>query len=274
MSRFAFRRLAIVVVCLAAVACAAASAVAVAQEERAELELRLRRADRKLQQGDTVGALLDVEAVLSHDDGLWEAYWLRGQIQARMGDDLGARDSFFRAAELDPGNAELHFLVASLALQLTDFEAAWRQLAAAAQAGHPGDQVASLAGELSELAADSTGLDEALAAPRLTVTLEGTASGSLRELVLELRTLLLEEPAIGLVKDRGLAAWELILEPAQGADRDAGDDPVHVILRRLPDGEEALEWRLPGTGAEARVRLAELVAEVVQRLGGEGSGDA
>lgn len=245
----------------------AVPALARGQQEEAELQLRLRQADRKLRQGDTVGALLDVEAVLSRDDGLWEAYWLRGQIQARMGDDLGARGSFVRAAELDPGNAELHFLVASLALQLGDFDAAWRQLVAAAQGGLDRARVDAMVRELADYVDDTSGLDTALSAPRVSVIPEEAASRSLRELALELRTLLLEEPAVALVQEGVPSEYELVLAtvPESAAGPEPGTGTVEVALRDV-DGAILLEHSLPGTGAAARVQLADLVAELVELL--------
>jgi len=97
----------------------------------------LQQAVQKLDQGDTIGAMLDLEGILARDDEYWPAYFYLGRTQAQLGDDLGAKASFMRAAALDPGNAELHYLVATAAWALADFEAAWNQTIAARQAGYP-----------------------------------------------------------------------------------------------------------------------------------------
>jgi tetratricopeptide (TPR) repeat protein len=237
------------------------------QEDRDELRLRLREAERKLRQGDGVGALMDVEAVLSRDDRFWEAYWTRGQVLASMGDDLGARDSLVRAAELDPGNAPVHFLVASLALRLADFDTAWYQLLAAAQAGHDPAQVQALARQLEDAGQDTSALAGALAAPRVAVLVGVPDSDSLSGLGLELRTLLLEEPSLGLVKEPEAAEYELELQPV-GAAASTAADAIVARLREREEDEVLLEQQLPGTGAAARVQLADLVAAVAEVLSG------
>lgn len=232
-------------------------------EERAGLELRLRQAGRKLQQGDTVGALFDVEAVLSADDRFWKAYWVRGQIQARMGDDLGAWESLRRAAELDPGNPQLHYLVAGLAFQLADFPAVGSQLLAAAQAGHDPEPLRQLASELQDRAGIAVDLRSALDAPRIAVELLfAEPDRGLEELGLELRTLLLEQEELGLVKEVSVAAWVVHLHRQEG---DSGADGVLATLVD-PEGEPALEHALPGTGAESRLQLSEIVGEIVEQI--------
>lgn len=221
----------------------------------AELELRLRQAERKLEQGDTVGALLEVESVLSRDDDYWRAYFVRGRVQARMGDDLGARDSFTRAAELDPGNGRLHFLVASVGMQLADFETAVRQLEAAAQTGYDPPAVDALAAGLREYAERPIDLASIRAAPRVAVTGVDEGEG-MTALVRELRTLLLDAREVALVpaEDRAHLAVRLTGSVQEGV-------VVEVVDRA--SGEVVLERTLADELLRARVEMGDLAVELI-----------
>ena len=55
-----------------------------------------------------------------------------------------------RAATLNPGNAELHYLVATAAWALADFDAAWNQAIAARQAGYPQAPIDELIRDLAD----------------------------------------------------------------------------------------------------------------------------
>lgn len=235
---------------------------AIRQDQDPELALRLRQAERRLEQGDTVGALLDVEAVLARDDEFAGAYLVRGRIQTRMGDDLGARDSFTRAAELDPGNGRLHFLVASLAVQLADFESAARQLSAAAQAEYDPAAVDQLARTVREYLPVQLDLEAVRAAPRVAVVGDSQRAPAMSRLVRELRTLLLDAPEVALVPGRERAQWVARIIAAADADVDA-EPRLRFELVDLATGEPVLERELPAGELEARVALGDVAEAVV-----------
>lgn len=110
----------------------------------------------KLEQGDAINALIDIEAILARDDRYWPAYYHIGRTQVQLGDDLEAKASFLRAAELNPGDAELHYLIATVGWQLADFGAAWTHGIAAIQAGYDRRGVEQLFKELRHYSDEPT----------------------------------------------------------------------------------------------------------------------
>ena len=184
---------------------------------QAELDRRLRAAVAKLDQGDALGAMLDLESILGHDEEYWPAHYHLGRAQVQMGDDLGARRSFQRAAELNPGNPDLHFLIASAAWQLADFDTAWSQGIAAWQAGYDQASVQGMFDQLAQYAPAPTDLEPRLAAPRVVVeTIDADEDPGIEALAGELQAELFRAPLVALVRDPELARFTVRIERADG----------------------------------------------------------
>ena len=231
------------------------------------VDVRLQVAIQKLESGDTIGALLDLESLLSRQDTYWPAYYWRGRVQSEMGDDLGAKESFLRAADLDPGNPELHFLAASVSWQLADFTAAWAHTIAAAQAGYPDDPVRQLMSNLRGYADAPEDLEERLRAPRVAVSNIATADVS-PDLILGLRTRLARSRNIALVQAEGLAAYLVVITP----DPEAGEEAwrFEIVMSRASDGEQAL--RAPLDAREGGIPSLEAAVSAIEELVGRGPG--
>lgn len=232
------------------------------------VDVRLQVAIQKMESGDTIGALLDLESLLSRQDTYWPAYYWRGRVQSQMGDDLGAKESFLRAADLDPGNPELHFLAASVSWQLADFTAAWAHVIAAAQAGYPDDPVRQLMRNLRGYADAPEDLEERLRAPRVAVSRVATAEVS-ADLVLDLRTRLARSRAISLVQAEGLATYLAVIT----RDPEAGEETwrLEIVLSRASDGEQALIAPLDAREG-GKPSLEEAVSAIEEWLGrGQGA---
>lgn len=63
-------------------------------QAQSELDARLRMAVSKLEQGDAINALIDIEAMLARDDRYRPAYDHLGRTQVQLGDDLGGQGLF------------------------------------------------------------------------------------------------------------------------------------------------------------------------------------
>jgi tetratricopeptide (TPR) repeat protein len=240
-------------VCAVTIVMATALVVpAVLHAQEADLGERLQGAVQKLDQGDTVGAMMELEGILSRDDEYWPAYFYLGRAQAQLGDDLGAKQSFMRAAELDPGNAELHYLVATAAWALADFEAAWNQVVAARQAGYPQAPVDQMLKGLEQYSDRPADLEARLDATRF-VVLAGEA-GADADLLLRTRNSIFGARMLGLVLDPAIADYRVEMTGAKGAWtcrvlNGEGD----VVLEKAA-GEAAPTGSIPGLEMEGLVR--------------------
>jgi tetratricopeptide (TPR) repeat protein len=233
------------------VALAAAPAGVSAQEE--ERSRRLQQAVQKLDQGDTIGAMLDLEGILARDDEYWPAYFYLGRTQAQLGDDLGAKASFMRAAALDPGNAELHYLVATAAWALADFEAAWNQTIAARQAGYPQAPIDQLLSGLDRYSDPPMNLDKRLAAPRIVVL--PSADGAEVELLHRVRSSIFGARMLGLVLDPAIADYRVEMAGKLGdwTCRVMASGGSEVLLERSA-GDRALTGSIPGLEMGSLIR--------------------
>lgn len=236
-----------------------------------ELEVKLRLAVRKLEQGDALGAFLDLERLLSEDDRYWKAYYERGRAQAVMGDDLGARTSFRRAAALDPGNPELHFLMATISLQLADFETAWSHVVAAIQGGYDRGLADRLMKGLRAHSSEPPGLRERLVAPRVVVsTVIGKGDGELQKrldaLAFELRSGLLGAPRIALVQDPAIARYALEVESLRGDVEPIVGAGFSVTLVDLGSLQQVYRGEIDGSGelesAETQLQVMDRIDEI------------
>lgn len=232
---------------------------------QAELDRRLRAAVAKLDQGDALGAMLDLETLLGRDEEYWPAHYHLGRAQVQMGDDLGARRSFQRAAELNPGNPDLHYLIASAAWQLADFETAWAQGIAAWQAGHDTAALQAMFDQLAQYAPAPSDLQERLAAPRVVVVDEAVTGDEAAETVAEdIRAELFRAPRIALVRDAAMAAYRVVVKRAE-------DGRVHLSLSG--GGGEALAERTisvgpEGPGPDAMLAIESFIETVAARVAG------
>jgi len=241
---------------LAFLACAitAPSAEVSAQED--ELSRRLQQAVQKLDQGDAMGAMLDLEGILTRDDEYWPAYFYLGRTQAQLGDDLGAKASFMRAAALDPGNAELHYLVATAAWALADFEAAWNQTIAARQAGYPQAPIDQLLSGLDQYSDPPMNLEQRLAAPRIVVV--PSDDGAEVDLLHRVRSSIFGARMLGLVLDPSLADYrvEMAGELGNWTCRVTAAGTDKVLLERAA-GDRAPIGSIPGLEMDSLIRALE-----------------
>ncbi len=224
-----------------------------------DLSDRLQRAVQRLDQGDTMGAMLDLEGILARDEDYWPAYFYLGRVQAQLGDDLGAKGSFMRAATLNPGNAELHYLVATAAWALADFDAAWNQAIAARQAGYPQGPIDELLSGLDQYSDPPPDMESRLAAPRV-VVIPGD-DGADADLLHRVRSSVFGSRQLGLVLDPAIADYRIEMTGESGnwnARIMAGEDDE--VLSERGAGDRAPTGSIPGMEMDSLVRDLEAVA--------------
>jgi len=238
---------------LALVACALAAPAAEVSAQESELSRRLQKAVQKLDQGDAMGAMLDLEGILARDEEYWPAYFYLGRTQAQLGDDLGAKASFMRAAALDPGNAELHYLVATAAWALADFEAGWNQAIAARQAGYPQGPIDELLRGLDQYSDPPMNLEQRLAAPRLVVV--PSEDGADVELLHRVRSAIFGARMLGLVLDADRADYrvEMVGKLGSWSCRVMASGSDEVLLERAA-GDRAPMGSIPGLEMDSLIR--------------------
>jgi tetratricopeptide (TPR) repeat protein len=227
---------------------------------QSDLDRRLRAAVAKLDQGDALGAFLDLEGILTRDDKYWAAYYHLGRAQVQMGDDLGARQSFQRAAELNPGNPDLHFMIATAAWQLADFEATWSQGIAAWQSGYDTVRVQQLFDQVAQYSGAPGDLQMRLDAPKVIVVApQADDDPALEELALEMRTELYRAPLIALVREPSIARYEVVVERQQ-------DGRLELALRDIEAdaelGSRLLRLSDKGLDADALMSLSSFVEDI------------
>jgi len=200
-----------------------------------------------------MGAMLDLEGILARDEEYWPAYFYLGRTQAQLGDDLGAKASFMRAAALDPGNAELHYLVATAAWALADFEAAWNQAIAARQAGYPQGPIDELLSGLDQYSDPPMNLEQRLAAPRLVVV--PSEDGADVELLHRVRSAIFGARMLGLVLDADRADYrvEMVGKLGSWSCRVMAKGSDEVLLERAA-GDRATMGSIPGLEMDSLVR--------------------
>ncbi len=227
---------------------------------QSELDTRLRMAVSKLEQGDAIRALIDLEAILARDDRYWPAYYHLGRTQVQLGDDFGAKDSFLRAAELNPGLAELHYLIATVGWQLAVFDIAWAHGIAAIQAGYDQRLIEQMFKQLRHYSDEPADLSRRLAAPRVVVIEparsadEDGRGGALTAVARELRSAIFRSPELASVLEASLAGYRIELEqrdpePARQTPVTAPTAPVAAttssfaaVLVAVADGARLAEF--------------------------------
>jgi hypothetical protein len=192
-----------------------------------------------------MSAMLDLKGILARDQDYWPAYFYLGRVQAQLGDDLGAKASFMRAATLDPGNAEVHYLVASAAGALADFEAAWNQAIAARQAGYPQGPIDELLSGLDQYSDPPMDMEARLAAPR--VVIMPSPEGADAVLLQRVRSAVFGARGLGLVLDPEIADYRVEMTGAPGdwSSRVMARDSDEVLLERGV-GDRAPTGSIPG----------------------------
>lgn len=244
-----------------------------APQQDQELRARLRQAVQRLQQGDALGALLDLERLLELDEDSWEAYYYRGRAQTQLGDDLGAHASFQEAASLNPGDEELHFLVASAAYALADFPTAWEQSIRAIQAGYERSAFDAMFKAMRRYSRQPQDFDARVAAPRLIVDIapgdqaagdvpEAESTIELQELSLALRRALMTAPRVALVNDIRRARYVVELGVAD-------DGSLEARLLAVGSDEPIERWAVPDA-VIPEMSAEELTGELEDWLGTHG----
>jgi hypothetical protein len=167
-----------------------------------------------------------------------------------MGDDLGARRSFQRAAELNPGNPELHFLIASAAWQLADLEVAWGQAISAWQAGYDPARIQQLFDQMARYFPPPVDLEARLGAPRVYVQLlPETGDPDVTLIAQDLNSELYRAPLIALVREPSIARFRARVERQE-------DGRIRLTLWRLADEAELGARLLPVGTDDAATQLA------------------
>lgn len=252
-----------------------AAAPALAQSE---LDARLRMAVSKLEQGDAINALIDIEAILARDDRYWPAYYHLGRTQVQLGDDLGAKASFLRAAELNPGDSELHYLIATVGWQLADFDAAWTHGIAAIQAGYDRRRVEQLFKELRHYSDEPTDLALRLSAPGVLVVEGGIGDDGnqtdreLTSVARQLRSAIFRSLELAAVKEVGLAQYRIEVErlsvdpmeetPATGESASIFGTALFAMADDVPLAEFVLRLDTPVDDPGSMFEISHVVAKL------------
>ena len=163
-----------------------------------------------------------------------------------------AKTSFMKAAELDPGNAELHYMVATAAWALADFEAAWNQAIAARQAGYAQEPIEQILNGLGRYSDPPPDLEQRLAAPRFVVV--PGADGADADVLYRLRSAIFGARGLGLVLDPELADYRVEMT-GEGGNWQARvlDREDQVVLERGA-GDRAATGSIPGLRMESLIR--------------------
>lgn len=95
----------------------------------------------KIDAGELVAALDDLELAIEADQEYWEAWYQKGRALGLLQQFPESRDALLQAAELNPGHGHTHRLAALAASQAEDYETAWDQAIRASLAGQDMNQM-------------------------------------------------------------------------------------------------------------------------------------
>ena len=95
-------------------------------DQRRRARIRLELAVGYFEEGKTEVALDELRQVIAIDPNYADAYVLRGLINMRVGDNRAAEDSFRRALQLNPRDANAHHNLGWLQCQLGCYDEAFR----------------------------------------------------------------------------------------------------------------------------------------------------
>ena len=95
----------------------------------------------KLEAGELVAAIDELDLAIEADADYWEAWYQRGRALGLLQQYPESRDALLQAAELNPGHGHTHRLAALAASRAEDYETAWDQAIRASLAGEDMNQL-------------------------------------------------------------------------------------------------------------------------------------
>jgi VWFA-related protein len=173
---------------------------------------RIEAALELIARGSIEGAMTELATALQADPYSWEAHYQRGRVLLRGGDTVASQQSLLAAAELSPGQGDVHELACRVSLQLEDYPTAWEQAIRAQQAEVDVSEELLL---LRKKPAEPADLEERLNAPSIFVDFYGSIhpveDAAMRSVSLALTQQLAEAPEIGLIDLEALADYRLMV---------------------------------------------------------------
>jgi len=216
---------------------------------------RIEAALELIARGNHEGAMTELARALQADPYSWEAHYQRGRALLRGGNTEAALQSLLAAAELSPGQGDVHELACRVSLQLEDYPTAWEQAIRAHQAEINVSEELLL---LREEATEPADLEERLNAPSIFVDFYGSIhpveEAAMRSVSLTLAQQLAETPEIGLIDLEALADYRLM-----------------VVMKELSSSsprqfEIGLEvWESEGAGGERIYQRAVAFSDIEKR---------
>jgi len=96
---------------------------------------------KKIEAGELVAAVDDLDLAIEADQEYWEAWYQKGRALGLLQQFPESRDALLQAAELNPGHGHTHRLAALAASRAEDYETAWDQAIRASLAGQDMNQM-------------------------------------------------------------------------------------------------------------------------------------
>jgi len=96
---------------------------------------------KKIEAGELVAAIDDLDLAIEADQEYWEAWYQKGRALGLLQQFAESRDALLQAAELNPGHGHTHRLAAIAASRAEDYETAWDQAIRASLAGQDMNQM-------------------------------------------------------------------------------------------------------------------------------------
>ena len=216
---------------------------------------RIEAALELIARGNIEGAMTELATALRADPYSWEAHYQRGRALLRGGSTEAALQSLLAAAELSPGQGDVHELACRVSLQLEDYPTAWEQAIRAHQAEVNVTEELLL---LRKKAAEPADLEERLKAPSIFVDFYGSIhpveDAAMRSVSLTLAQQLAETPEVGLIDLEALADYRLMV----GMKELSSSSP-----RQLEIGLEV--WESEGAGGERIYQRAVAFSDMEKR---------
>jgi VWFA-related protein len=206
-------------------------------------------------EGEATEALTELGKALRADPFSWEAHYYHGEAFVLAGKTKDAQQALLRAAELGPGQGDVHELACRVSLELGDYETAWDQAIRAQQAEINMTEELLMLREESAAPAD---LEERLQAPSFYIESFGatdpTTEAALRILHLTLAQALSESPEVGLIDLGALADYRILIKMKKLSERSP---------RRLEADIEV--WESESTGGDRVYRRGVTLADIENR---------
>jgi len=216
---------------------------------------RIEAALELIARGNHEGAMTELATALQADPYSWEAHYQRGRALLRGGNTEAALQSLLAAAELSPGQGDVHELACRVSLQLEDYPTAWEQAIRAHQAEINVSEELLL---LRKKAAEPADLEERLNAPSIFVDFYGSIhpveDAAMRSVSLTLAQQLAEAQEIGLIDLEVLADYRLMVVMKELSSSSP---------RQLEIGLEV--WESEGAGGERIYQRAVAFSDMEKR---------